>query len=640
MAKTVKTSKSIPKNNKNAVANPTGFSLRTEFWMLAICLLLTFFVYIPSFQADYVNWDDGDYVYDNTDIRSFSNLKAILTKPVQGNYHPVTMLSLALNYAISGKNPSSFHILNVLLHLFNVVLTFYFILRLTKGKKWIAFITALLFGIHPVHVESVAWITERKDVLYAFFFLLGLNYYVKYVFNQDKKAYFYTLLFFALSLLSKPAAVVFPLVLLAIDYYVSRWKDWKVLMEKIPHFLMALGMGLLTYWAQSKQGSIADVFSFTTKVLFAFYGLMMYLVKLFVPLKLVPFYPFPAINAALGWEYYLAPVVILLLIGGVIYSMKRTNILAFGMGFYLINLLLVLQVVTVGSAVMADRYTYIPYIGIFFIIASGFDYWIITNNAKVPASGIGLLAIVALLFTYLGNQQTKIWTNGETLWDHTIKNHPSATAYENRALLYKEKKNTEKALEYYSEAIKINVEYHEAYSNRGNIYFDQNRNEEAMADYNKCLEINPDYNVALDNRGALYARLNQFDKALEDLNRAISIKPDYEMPYFNRAITYMEMKQYEPAIQDFMKYLRLKPGNGDVMNSIGVCYQGMQNQPEAIKWFNQALAAKEHGVFYFNRSISYMNSGDKTKALQDALKAKAMGVKVEDTYLNQLNSSN
>lgn len=620
------------------MASPSGFSFGTEFWMIAICVLLTFFVYIPSFQADYVNWDDGDYVYDNTDIRSFSNLKAILTKPVQGNYHPVTMLSLALNYAISGKNPVSFHVLNVLIHLLNVVLTFYFILRLTKGKKWAAFITALLFGIHPVHVESVAWITERKDVLYAFFFLLGLNYYVQYIFNQDKKAYYFTLLFFALSLLSKPAAVVFPLVLLAIDYFVGRWKDWKVLIEKTPHFLMALGMGLLTYWAQSKQGSIADVFSFPTKILFAFYGLMMYLVKLFVPLKLVPFYPFPAINAALGWEYYLAPVVILLLAGGVIYSMKRTSVLAFGMGFYLINLLLVLQVVTVGSAVMADRYTYIPYIGVFFILGVAFEYWIERNGGKVPAAGIAILSVCALTFTFLASRQAQIWTNGETLWDHTIKTHPSATAYENRALLYKEKNNTAKALEYYSEAIKINVEYHEAYSNRGNIYFNQNRNEEAMADYNKCLEIDPEYYVALDNRGALFARLKEYDKALADLNKAISLKPDYEMPYFNRGITNMEMKLYEPAIKDFQQYLKLKPKDGDVMNSVGVCYQGLQNQPEAIRWFNNALAAKEHGVFYFNRSISYMNSGDKPKALQDALKAKSMGVKVDDAYLNQLNT--
>lgn len=644
MAKTVKNIKNQGKQSSKIQPTPTlsgtNFQFSTEFWMLSITLLLTFLMYVPSFQADYVNWDDGDYVYNNTDIRSFSNLKALLTKPVQGNYHPLTMLSLALNYAISGEKASSYHALNIILHLLNTVLIFYFILTLTNGKQWASFITAILFGIHPVHVESVAWITERKDVLYTFFFLWGLICYVKYCKGGGIKHLLYALFLFAASLLSKPAAVVFPVVLLLIDYYLSRPLSLKLFTEKTPHFLIALLMGILTYTAQSAQGSIADVFSLGTKILFASYALMMYIVKAFIPIKLVPFYPFPAIDADLALIYYIAPFIVLLIAVAVIYSMRKTKIIAFGMGFYLVNLVLVLQILTVGSAIMADRYTYLPYIGIFFILGLAFEYRKEKNTGKLPLPEIGVFALLCMILLLLGNQQVKIWQNGETLWDHTIRNHPSATAYENRALIYKEKKNLEKAIQYYTEALKLNVEYHEAYSNRGNIYFDQNKNDLAMADYNKCLEIKPDYYVALDNRGALFARLKEYEKALIDLDQAISLKPNYEMPYFNRAITYMELEQYENAIRDFEKYLSLKPGSGDVMNSIGVCYQQMGLQPESIKWFDKAITAREHGIFYFNRAISYTQMSNKTKALQDAMKAKSMGVAVDEAFLNQIQSLN
>jgi hypothetical protein len=393
---------------KQAAKHPR--SPQTNALALLIILVLTCIVYIPVLSAGFVNWDDPDYVTDNPIIKDFSNLEMMFTRPVQGNYHPLTMLTLALNYSLSGFEPWSYHVFNLIFHLVNCFLVFRLAMVLSGNNLIIAFTTSLLFGIHPMHVESVAWVSERKDVLYSLFFLAGLISYTKYVDTDSRKNYVLTIIFLILSLLSKPAAVIFPVVLFCIDLLRKRSFDIRLLTEKIPFFLLSLIMAYITYTAQQEKGATAgaDIFGLGTRILMGFYGIMMYFIKMVLPIDLSPFYPFAPVNKDLPATYYIAPLFSLALFVLIFYSLKRNRVVAFGILFYLANLLLVLQFIPIGSAIIADRYTYLPYIGFFYIAGWFVDRYLHGNFLR----SLYLIIPVALILGILTFKQSGIWSSG------------------------------------------------------------------------------------------------------------------------------------------------------------------------------------------------------------------------------------
>lgn len=619
---------------KVAVQGKNGF-----YWMLAVCIILTFIAFVPVFKAGFVSWDDPDYASENQVIRSLGNFDAIVTTPVQGNIHPLTMLSLAINYAVSGKNAMSYHFVNLLLHLLNVILVFFFVLRLTGKKHWIAFITALLFGIHPLHVESVAWVAERKDVLYSFFFLCGLIWYLKYLENGKLVKLLPVLGFFVLSLLSKPAAVIFPLVLILIDYYYGRLKNLRFLYEKIPFFLLSLVLGILTVRAQTNTGAVADANQFPEhfRFFFGFYGLMMYIIKTVLPINLCSFYPFPAINRALPPEYYFSLLFGAGLIAALVFAFKRHKIIAFSILFYIVNLLLVLQFMPVGSAIIADRYAYMPLIGIFIIPGYFFQKWTDAHAGKPPLAGIIVLTLVSIAFTALCYKQATTWKDSASLWDKTLSVEPSSKAYTNRGLIYKLDGNMEKALEMYSKAISINAKETDALVNRGNIYFNSKKYEMAIDDYNKCLSIDSTVQLAIENRGAAYGVLGKFDLSLADMNRALILDPKSENGYANRASMLQFLNRHQEAIDDFYRHMKNTPDeNGIVWNSISVSYQALNQYDKAIECLNKAITLNQNGAFFYNRAFSYLKIGNKKQALADAERAVQLGTKVDPQFLQQL----
>lgn len=597
-------------------------------WMVA-ALALTFIAYIPVFNADYVNWDDGDYSYDNIYIRSFSNLNELLTVPVQGNYHPLTMISLAMNYAMSGLEPWSYHVTNLLLHLLNTFLVFLFIYMLSRKNIFISFFTALLFGVHPMHVESVAWISERKDVLYTAFFLAGLISYLKYA--DEKKGYVLSVVWLAFSLASKPAAVIFPVALFAIDFFRARKFSFSLITEKIPHFALAAAAGYLTILGQSTIGATegVEIFSSGKRILFGFYGIMMYMYKLFLPVNLSPFYPFPPVHGLLPLPYYLAPVVFIALACLCFFTWKKHREITFGISFFIINLLLVLQVFSVGSAVMADRYTYVPYIGIFFMI--GFLVHRLLEKKMQAAFSITLFmgaVLTAATFVQVG-----VWKNGKSLWEHAVKISPSARAHINLATLQRKEGNADAALKNYNEALRLQPKDHEALCNRGNIYLDRKQFDLAMNDYNSSLMVKPDYHPSFDNRGVLYMQLGKTDSALLDFNRALQIKPDYKATFKNRAVCYQQTNRDSLAVADFYSYLVYDPENDAIYNSIAVSYQKMMQHAKSIEPFTKAIAINpSNGTYYLNRSYSYYAMGDKPTAMKDAMQARKFGARVEESY--------
>jgi tetratricopeptide (TPR) repeat protein len=608
-------------------------------WMPLLGMALALIVYLPVFKAGFVNWDDDDYVVKNYAITSFKNINDILTKPVQGNYHPLTMLSLAFNYAVSGEDARSYHIVNLLLHLLNVLLVFLFVRRLTGNKPWLAFVTAMLFAVHPLHAESVAWVSERKDVLYSFFFLAGLHMYIRYSQNRKITDYLIVTGLFILSLLSKPAAVIFPLVLLAIDYYFGKLRSARNWLEKIPFLALSVGMGILTLVAQKHQGAVSDavIFPLMSRFFFGFYGIMMYLVKSILPINLCTFYPFPAVNEPLPIAYYISPLVGAALLAILIFTFRKNKLISFAILFYLVNLALVLQFLPVGSAVIADRYAYLPVIGVFMVPAFFFQKAADKNQGKPTALWVGLLVVIALILSVLTYRQAMTWQSSASLWDRAIKIAPSSRAYTNRGLLFKQEKNYDQALEMYNKAIAMNKVEKEALINRGNIYFDRQDFERAISDYNACLAIDSTMQKAIENRGSAYGALGKYDLAVVDLNKALELDPNSQNGYANRGVFYQNTGQNDKAIADFYKQMEVNhKESADLLNSIAVSYIRQNIFDKALDVLTKAINLEEKGIFYMNRSMVFSQLGRKAEAKDDALKAQSMGVKVEQGYLDLL----
>src|SRR4030095_8431501 len=379
-------------------------------WILAIVAITAIF-FLPMFKNGFTNWDDEFYVINNHLLRG-PDWAGIFNTPVVSNYHPLTIISLAINFAISGIDPSSYMIFNLLLHLANTVLVYYFILQISSGKNYVALFTALIFGIHPMHVESVAWISERKDLLYTLFFLLSLIQYWRFLQTGKKSKLILCFLFFSLSLLSKPAAIILPLLLLLFDYWQGRAFHKKVIIEKIPFLLLALIFAVITLKIQSGSAITGfDSYPLWTRFFFANYVSVAYLVRFIIPYPLSAFHPFPS-PGNLGLPVLLSPLIMLILLT-IIWLKRKNKLFIFSFLFYLLNILLVLQVVTVGAALVAERYTYVPYIGVAFFVTMLIDQYV----NKYRKKWVWLFtASLAFVFCFITFQRVKVWKDSGTLW--------------------------------------------------------------------------------------------------------------------------------------------------------------------------------------------------------------------------------
>lgn len=624
--KTIKGAKTVAAQTGNGPSNR----------LIWIALSLTLLAYLPVLKGEFLNWDDNQYVYENGLIQSFKNLPQLLLEPLQGNYHPLTMISLALNYAISGYEPWSYHLVNLLLHLLNTFLVYRICLKLMREKPDIAFVCALLFGVHPMHVESVAWVAERKDVLYSFFFLLSLQSYLRYLESPNRSSYMQCLLWFVFSLLSKPAAVVLPLVLLAVDYLKRQPFSLKSLTEKIPFFLLSLIMGLLTYKAQSEVGSTETIpeFSAINRILFACYSFMMYGIKFFVPYPQSPFYPFPSASGSLPSLYYLAPLFVAATAAGCLYSLRKTRVIAFGVLFYLINILLIMQFMVVGRAIIAERYTYMPYFGLALLSA-----WLLAQASEKYRWNLRhIIWVPGIIMVVLTYRYAKVWQTSETLWEHAIETTPGSRAFHNRAALYRKSGEFDKAIALYSEALKYDddVIRDAIFTNRGNIYFDKKEYDQAIRDYNEALQVDPRDAQAFENRGAANLMMKQYDAALQDFNTTLSIDPKRLSVYAKLGVLYMSKNKLEDAAIVYEKYVTGFPEDSEALNDLGYCHMQLKSFDKALSFFNRAITLNDKATYFINRSFTYSAMGNLEAARSDAREARSRGYTLRPDYLKVL----
>lgn len=620
---------------------------RNNFYLfLFACVVITLLCYLPAFNNGWTNWDDEGYVLDNTMTKnlSLSTLPQFFSTFQMGNYHPLAMLSLALDYKWFGADAAGFHFHSIVLHLINVVLVFFFIWMLTK-KIWVTVITALFFGIHPAHIESVSWIAERKDLLYVLYYMAALIAYLKYLQREKKITYLIAAVaLFTLSLLSKGQAVTLPVVLLLIDYYLKRSLNMKLAAEKIPFFILSLVFGIIAVIAQQKAEAINDIpyYSFTDRLIFSADSLFTYFYKSMLPFKLSAFYPYPRIvDGSYDWIIMFSPIVVILLIGAVIYSMKFTRLIGFGFAFFIVNVLLLLQLLPVGGAMMADRYTYLAYTGLFFI-AGMIVQNLVDGSAsrfssfKIPVT---LLTVACtIFFCYKTYARNHIWKNSETLYLDMIDNYDYIpVANNNLGNYYNKKGQTDLALRYFSRAIALQPDYKEALINRSDIYRQQGKIDSAIADCNHVLQFEKDFSGAYMNRGIAFCIAGKFDSAMTDFNTVLKMDSTNSKAYGNRGNLYDMQGKYDSAIADYNHAVKFDPNYKDVFGNRGRSYLHKGMIDEAINDLTTAIELNPNNAEYYAlRSDANNAKGNYSQALKDALMANSKGKAINPAYIKML----
>ncbi|MBL4753320.1 MAG: tetratricopeptide repeat protein [Flavobacteriales bacterium] len=672
---------------------------RKYLLMAGALMLLTYVVFIPALDNDWTNWDDPKYILDNHIIKdlSWERTEAIFKDEERksGLYAPLTYLSWAVEHHEYLLDATKYHRDNVILHVMNTGLVFLLILLLV-GRYEAAIITALLFGIHPMHVESVAWITERKDVLYTFFYLIALCLYIMYCSREKGKRIWYiaTISVFGLSLLSKPAAVTLPLILLLIDFFLGRLfieksgKEEKagtlaqmklnmpVLLEKAPFFLGSLAWGYITI---NTVRSIAEegTFSVLERMQFGFYGIYHYVTKVVAPINLSCFYPFPTLESdgSLPLIFYLAPFFALTLGVLALRSLRITRTVLFGALFFLFTIGLTLQFFPVGPNIVTDRYSYVPYIGLFFIIAQGY-VWLIDRQEKKYGllKMLGTLGLVgfAVWCIYLSRQRCDVWTNSETLWTDVIAKFPNTSeGYLNRGQYYTENDQFDKAMLDYDATLRLNPKSSLAYINRGNVYGRSGTYDLALANYSKAIELSPNDSKIFLNRGNVYGLQGDIPASIVDFTTAIELERNYLDAYINRGISYSKLREFDKALLDFNAALQLNPSSFKTVGMRAYAFLDMGRYDEAIADYNfllqvnasdgnayyyRALAKQRKSNFqgaiadyafalqytpantgvYLNRALCYQSLQNYTKALQDALMAQKAGQQLPVNFIANL----
>ncbi len=623
----------------------------TPWWPVVAAVMITFLCFTSALNNKFVNWDDDRNFYENPlvqhiDEKNFwENTKTIFNTGVIGNYNPLPIWTFAIEKRMFGfEKPYFWHLNNVLLHLICVFLAYRIAIFLGIGWRG-AFLTALLFGIHPMRVESVAWVTERKDVLFGAFYLGALLQYIKYKHDQKSSRWIWMTLFFTLSLFSKIQAVSLPLSIMAVDYFMDKKWDIKSILNKIPFLLLSLAFGLYGIHTLKEFGSLATVedttnFNFIQRLFVGAFSFTIYLIKLIFPFRMSPLYPYPN---NFPWYFYpsmlIAPAVLYTLY---ISYKKEYKTIFFGLAFFIVNIVFLLQILGAGQGYLADRFTYIAYLG-FFIIAGYYLDKYLTENSDKTNMVYGVGGVYLFIFAFMTFQQNKIWGNSATLWTHVLKYYKQTTLpYGNRANYYRDNKMYKEALSDYNATIKMKDAQPQAYNSRARLYFDIAKNRDtlllALNDYNKAIQYDPKDGEFRVNRGATYARLGDIEKAIEDFNEGLKLKPDHAVGYLNRSIMHQNTGRIDLALQDIEQYLKLNPYNADLWYEKGRALRLLGKSQEAIGAYTEALKYKNNntGLFYYERSRTYTELNKLNEAKADLQQAISFGFdKIEPSYRQQ-----
>ncbi len=524
------------KKATNSKAYKNSFFGRHDALLASLLLgLITLAVYWQTLNHDFVGFDDPAYITENQHIKNGLTLKSItwsFTTMAAGNWHPLTWISHIFDVHVYGMNPKGHHLTNVIFHILNSLLLFLVLKRMT-GALWKSAFIAALFALHPLHVESVAWAAERKDVLSAFFWILTLWGYVCYAHRQGVGRYMLVLLFFILGLMSKPMMVTLPFVLILMDYWplkrfhLPQQSCGYLILEKVPLFVLSAISCFMTFIAQRGGGAVGSLtlYPLSVRIENAIVSYIAYIIKMVWPYDLAVLYPHPQ---TLPWWQVAGACLLLILISLIIFkAMRQRPYLAVGWLWYTGGLVPVIGIVQVGSQAMADRYTYIPLIGLFIIIAWGIPE--LTEKWRSKRKGLTLIATMTLLIltanTYL---QIRHWADGITLFGHAL--HVTENNYfmhNNFGLALASQGRPKEAIKHYSESLRLAPMYDIAHCNLGIALISEGEFTAASTHFSEALMINPQYTDALNGLGIVHGNQGKPGKAIEHFSKALQIDPTH-----------------------------------------------------------------------------------------------------------------
>jgi protein O-mannosyl-transferase len=662
---------------------PRFLSLRKNEWLTALfAAVITFLVFLPALNNGFVNMDDNDYVYMNTAIQHMDGhfLKWIFQFH-SSNWHPLTWVSHALDSALWGLSPAGHHLSSIILHslnAFSLCLLIMYLIHLTPANESLSdkgyltraiiagCVTALLFGLHPLRVESVAWIAERKDVLSAFFMLLSLIGYVHYAGRQTNNStplfYSASLVSFVFALMSKPMALTLPFIFIILDFYPFRRyaaDKKKIFIEKAPFLLLSFIASILTVMAQRSSGAVKPFI--LSQIGVAIQGPVFYLGKMLWPVNLSPVYPYPKDFSFLSLTFISAVILLVVITVLCIWAWKKGSpVFGAAWASYIIMLLPVLGIVRIGTQAAADRYTYMPGIAVFFLVGLG-AAWAATGF--FPKAGIRgrLIAIpfiiVFSLLGFLTIRQIGVWKNSIILWTTVLKYAPDySDGYFNRANAYMtagkykrpaqtqdgKGRNFGAAVEYpfalrdFSKAIALNPKDGAAYNNRAKVYFRTGDYQKGLNDLNQSIALDPSSAAGYSNRCQVYNALADHALAIKDCSRAIEIDPQDDFAYLTRGLSLYASGKQDEARADYDRSIAINPYNAKALFSRGIIFKEKGEFQKALADFNAAVQQDPgYADAYVNRGVVYGEMNDLQKAVGDFTTAVRINPKDASAYYNR-----
>ena len=644
--------------------NNNAADILNKKYFYIICLLLvvaTFAVYWQVLDNDFVAYDDDVYVTENIHVNkgvTFDSLTWAFTSSHSSNWHPLTWISHMIDCQLYGLSPKGHHLTNLLFHVANTLLLLLILVRMT-GSLWQSSFVVALFAIHPLHVESVAWVSERKDVLSTFFMMLTLWAYILYVKKGNIRRYLLVVLFFVLGLMSKPMLVTLPFILLMLDFWpLGRFchihESWNVvtgqqtnkrlgilrlLWEKVPFFALAVVSSVVTFIVQERSGAVKllEQYSIQTRIINAFVAYTEYMLNMIWPVELAVLYPHPGNSLSL-WKGVVAGLALVLITILVIRKAWKIPYLAVGWLWYVITLIPVIGIVQVGAQAMADRYTYITLIGLFIIIAWGakdlLSRWLYRKICLGTLAAIVLPVLIILTW-----KQVQYWENSNTLFKHTLK-HTSNNyvIYNNQGIVLIEQGRTEEAIEHYLQALRSNPGYALAHNNLSNAYYESGMHKEAIGSYKQAIRINPDYAEAYLNLGNAYYESGMHKEAIDAFKHVIRINPDDAEAHNYLGVAYKDSGKYKEAIEAYKQSLRINPDDVQTHYNLGVAYGALGKYKEAAEAFQQAIEIDpDYAEAHYNLGYAYVLSNDRDSALEQYKILKNFDSELANRLFNEIN---
>ena len=598
--------------------------------ILVLLAVGTLAVYWPVLKYDFVKYDDDKYLIENPRIKAGITTESVtdaFIKPHYSMWHPLTTLSYLLDYELFGFSASWFHGVNLAFHVACVLLLFW-VLQWATGSIWPSAFVAAIFALHPLQVESVAWIAERKNVLSGFFSLLTIGAYVLYSRRPGILRYLLVFFIFALCIMTKPMVVTLPCVLLLMDYWPLERLNFKdsqntlalsgrLIAEKIPLFLLVGVLCVITFTAQKGGGVMSGLekLSLNARVANTLNSYVIYMAKLFWPTNLAVFYPHPGGNYSVPKVVVFAVLLVLLTVL-LVFILYRRKFPAVGWFWYVGTLIPVIGLVQVGAQARADRYMYMSMIGLLFIVA-----WTAAElvqrwpGVRVATSLLGVVLVAAS--ATVTRMQLTHWKDSISLFRHAVEaTSNNAVMHNNLANELKEQGKTEQAILHFQRSLQIKANSAEVHNNLGNAMIKQGRNDTAIKHYKEAIRLKPKFAVAHYNLGLSFYNNKQFEDAISAYRQAVELKPNYADAWCNLGIAQADFGDFEHAVDSFRQAIAIKPDFVVAHGRLGLALARLNKIEQAIEQFEIVLRARPDDYeMHFNIGFLFESNGKSQKAI-------------------------